>query len=69
MTPPVPVVPQVTVTLHGVGGCCSLALPAECMEKEILRSAARALHLQPGMFYLKMGLRLFNNWTSEAKRQ
>eukprot|EP00975_Prorocentrum_lima_P014935 3168664-Prorocentrum_lima.AAC.1 len=45
---PEPVVPQVTVTLHGVGGCCSLALPAECMEKEVLRSAARALHLQPG---------------------
>eukprot|EP00975_Prorocentrum_lima_P004496 974380-Prorocentrum_lima.AAC.1 len=51
-----PAVPQVTVTLHGVGGRCSLGLPAECIEKEILRSAARALHLQPGMFYLKMGL-------------
>eukprot|EP00975_Prorocentrum_lima_P057052 11969290-Prorocentrum_lima.AAC.1 len=39
------------------------------MEKDILRSVARAVHLQPGMFYLKMGLRLFNNWTSEAMRQ
>eukprot|EP00975_Prorocentrum_lima_P045010 9426051-Prorocentrum_lima.AAC.1 len=38
------------------------------MDKEILRSAARALHLQPGVFDLKMGLRLFNNWTSDAMR-
>eukprot|EP00975_Prorocentrum_lima_P002204 479484-Prorocentrum_lima.AAC.1 len=39
------------------------------MEKEILRSAARALHLQQGAFYLKMGMRLFNNWTSVAERR
>eukprot|EP00975_Prorocentrum_lima_P003136 691179-Prorocentrum_lima.AAC.1 len=65
---PAPTMPQVRVSLIGIGGRCSLSLPALCSEKEILRSAARALHLQQGAFYLKMGMRLFNNWTSVAER-
>eukprot|EP00975_Prorocentrum_lima_P004142 899800-Prorocentrum_lima.AAC.1 len=60
---------MVWVTIHGVGACRSLALPAQCMEKDILRAIASAVPLRPGMFYLKMGRRLLNNWTSDAMRQ